>query len=274
MRYFIYILFIFGLSGCASHIPNTLKNNFSNGKSIVIVPKSIVQDKRIYWNRMGDDDTLGDYFSGGYKVGHDYMAIPVDAGIYYARKLNFIDKNIKNITSDSMYVSDIGYVTITKTSGNSAASSYLFDYDAIGFIAIEPYEVVLIPSILLDVDIVENSCRLANVIDNGKGSLLLNMLISNQKTLVGKILDALLDESSEPETQEWRCPIGAFFATIETKTISDFLANVDSKKFPSDMLNNIQFRDFQFGKLFEKAQKLEAFIPSIEQYEVRSIDSF
>jgi hypothetical protein len=269
MRYILFILLIFGFGGCANHISNSLKSNFSDGKSIVIVPRPIVQDKRIYWSRMGDD-ILKDYFSGGYRIDHDYMAIPVDAGIYYARKLSFVGKNIKNITDDSTYISDVGYVTVTKVSGKGA-DSFLFDYDAIGFITIEPYEVVLIPSVSLDVDIVENSCRLADVVDNGKGSFLFDVLISNQKTLLGKVLDAALD--AEPAIQEWRCPIGALYVTIETKSIDDFISRVDNKSFPNDMLNNIQLRDFQFGKIFENAQKLKTFIHGIEQYEIKSFDA-
>ncbi|MDR1007880.1 MAG: hypothetical protein LBL65_04860 [Campylobacteraceae bacterium] len=272
MKYLFFILLVFGLGGCANHVPNTLKNSFSNGKSIVIVPKPITRDKRIYWSRM-EDDTLKDYFSGGYNVGYDYMAIPMDAGIYYIRELRFITQNAKTITDNNMYISDLGYVTIVKTTARNT-NSYLFDNDnMIGFFTVEPDEVVLLPSVLIDADIAENSCRLVNAVNNEKESFLFQMLISNQKTLLGRILDAL-DTSDGNEIQEWRCPMKAFFVTIETKSVSDFLTHVNEKSFPDEMLDNIQFRGFEFGSMLEKAQKMEIFIPNIEQYEIRDLNDF
>jgi hypothetical protein len=291
MRYLFLILLCFGLSGCASHTSNTLKSNFKDGKSIVIVPKPMVHDKHIYWGRAGDE-TIKNHFCSGYDVGYGYTAAIMEAGTYYIRKLTLNDEDTKNITSNDKYASDIGYVTIIKTpekktqkeyqgGGKSVEKTvdiksyyktygYFFDYDAIGFVTIEPNEVVLLSFVSIDVDIAENACE---VVNNKEKSFLLEVLGSDKKTLLGRVWDAM-DTENGFETWEWRCPVKAFYVTIETKNVSDFLTRVDKKSFPSDMLDNIQSRGFQFGKSLEKAQKLKMFIPSIEQYEIKNLNDF
>jgi hypothetical protein len=248
-----------------------------------------MHDKHIYWGRAGDK-TIENYFCCGYDVGYGYTATLMDAGVYYIRKLNFANKNSKYITSGGEYISDIGYVTIIKTPekaitkeyqgrGKSVEKTvdidsyyktygYWFDYDAIGFVTIEPNEIVLMSSISMDADIAENSCK---VINNKEESFLWQILDSDKKTLLSRIWDAM-DTTNGFETWEWKCPIKALYVTIETKSVSDFLAHVDKKRFPNDMLDNIQSRGLQFGKSLEKAQKLKMLIPSIEQYEIKSFD--
>ncbi|MDR2081671.1 MAG: hypothetical protein LBP54_07305 [Campylobacteraceae bacterium] len=281
-----FVLTVFVLSGCASHTSNTLKNALLEGKSIVIVPTPITYDRYVYWSR--DKDTTKGYFLHGYEAGYGYRAIIMDAGTYYVRKIGFADESAKNIAGNGGYISDIGHVKIIKTPEKSTKREYakngkivektvdiesyyviydyVFDYDAIGFITIEPHEVVLAPYVSMDADIAEDSCI---VINNKEKPFLLQMLESGKKTLLGKIWDAT-GTSNGFETWEWKCPIKAFFVTIETKNINDFLARADKEIFTDDMLKSIRTRVFEFGKALKKAQKLELLIPSIEQYEIKS----
>jgi hypothetical protein len=60
---------------------------------------------------------------------------------------------------------------------------YSFNYDVIGFVIIEPNEVALLPSVLIDTEIAENSCMIAN---NKEKPFLLQILNSDKKTLSAK----------------------------------------------------------------------------------------
>jgi hypothetical protein len=287
MRYILFVLMIFGLTGCESYISNNLKNSFLEGKSIVVVPKPIVYDRWTYWSRAGDD-TRSRYFYDGYEVGYGFIAIAMDAGIYHLEKVKLADKKSKNIASFGNYSSKIGYITIIKTPEKDTETTYIkkgervektvniesyyktdgyvFGDGQIGSFRIEPNEVVLLPSVSVDMDVAEDSCI---VINNKEEWFLFQLLDSDKKTLFGKLWD-VAGTTNGFETWEWKCPIKSFFITIETKSVSDFLSRVNKKSFPNEMMESIKFRDFEFGTAFENAQKLKTFIHGIEQYEIKS----
>jgi hypothetical protein len=275
----------FVLSGCESHIANSLKSSFADGKSIVVVPKPILYDTWTFWMREGDTKSRT-YFSNGYTVGRDYIAKPMDAGTYYIRRLSVADRKDKSLSYEKEHNATLGYISIIKTPEKSLKriqdkdgkyidkkvdiDSYyktddiVFDDGEIGAITIKPNEVVLVPSVSMDMEIAQDSCK---VINNKEEPFLLQLLSSDKKTLLGKFWDTA-GTTNGLETWEWKCPIKSFFVTMRTKQSSHFIANVNTDSFPKELIDILTVRGFEFGDALKKAGKLEVFVKEIEQYEI------
>ncbi|MDR2100084.1 MAG: hypothetical protein LBP40_04565 [Campylobacteraceae bacterium] len=131
-----------------------------------------------------------------------------------------------------------------------------------GTITIKPNEVVLIPSVYIDVKLAQQSCE--RIYDEG---LFLFDLIEFVDVVLN--FDDFLKNSDDPDEFDylyWSCPIKSITLNIKTMSKEDFISKVDRDYFPDNTLDKVVIRDFEFGEMFKNATKLETLEDGTERY--------
>jgi hypothetical protein len=284
--FFVLFCIVFNFSGCASITNARIKHNLNQNKSIIIF---ISPDSNVKWRNL--DNNSKPFFINDFKA-KDFIVAPVDSGVYYVHSF-FIQTDKKMYLSfTEEYNSTIGNVRVEKTPEKERVKRtikrrgkfseweetveevvkrnsyykmwYIFNQNEqhAGTITIKPNEVVLIPSVYIDVKLAQQSCE--RIYDEG---LFLFDLIEFVDVVLN--FDDFLKNSDDPDEFDylyWSCPIKSITLNIKTMSKEDFISKVDRDYFPDNTLDKVVIRDFEFGEMFKNATKLETLEDGTERY--------
>ncbi|MDR0666421.1 MAG: hypothetical protein LBF71_03320 [Campylobacteraceae bacterium] len=277
------------LTGCVTKSVS-FEEHLSNNKSIVILPigKSVAQ---VSWSKIGGAEQKNNFFApyyGAVKIGNHYIAIPMDAGVYYIENISikssaYAYQRKHNITNTGEYDSAFGSVLlektpekyeyytyehdkkgkmITKTVVEDIESYYKFYYsfnanNSIGTITIKPNEIVLAPAVKIDIELAHNSCKSVDVKEN---SFFDKFLESGHNSILGSFWDALGTDNGF-DTWTWSCPVKAFIVDIREIILEDF-------KIYADVYKITYPPEFIFGKSVKREFSQEL----LERLSVRNFE--
>jgi hypothetical protein len=280
--------------GCASK--TNIEANLDDGKSIIIFPKYDTDALIMHWGKVGSNATYS--FSRNHEASMmgNYIIIPIDAGIYYIKNVSVkmvgglhptyveehnstwgdivLEKTPEEMRTDKMDLKQKG--RITKEVWESIVSYYKFDYSfsedsSLGTITINPNEIVMMPTVLVDVILKENSCK---HYDNQEDGLLYKFARNHRSPF-----DLLFSVggSNGIYTWYWSCPVKEFIVNISSTSLDDFIDFAKTHKviekvarnyasawlprahraLPKDLLEKIVVRDFKFRPYKKVLQDME-----------------
>jgi hypothetical protein len=280
-------------TGCAPKYIDVNKS-LSEGKSIVIVPTYYEQGLQMYWRKMGDKkphvnkninayyhnldyrEDIDKYFRYDFLIDANYQILAVEPGVYYISQAytSIPDRKYdKKLSYTKQFNSTIGNIEVEKTperveeygKRRDAVSYYKMRYKfansgnindpkAVGTITVKPNEIVLVPTVWVNVEIADDSCKR-----------------ENEELFLFQVLDVFLRPSTllysnDEDTWYWSCPIKSITINIKTKTVDDFMSEVALSPFSKEDFSNITVRNFEFGKLLKQAKKAESLEDGTELY--------
>jgi hypothetical protein len=245
-------------------IVSKMEYDMNHGKSIVIYPSP---ESNLKWSKTDKSKPL---LLTDFEIG-DFRIMSIDAGTYYIKGA-YISKSSKEFDLEFVenYISAIGNITVQRTPKRSQQtitekhrgkfskweetkkvvktldSRYLISYTItnndkyMGKIIVNKNEVVLIPSIWLDVVLATKSCR------QKEGILLFEFI---------KVFNDIFSEYSTDDFSDiyWNCPIKALLLNIKMTSLEDFMSRADKKSFSTSIMDKVVVREFEFGEMFKNA---------------------
>jgi hypothetical protein len=264
-------------------MPKTLnvQQTLDNGKSIVIMPKYKLYGKQIFWGEVtGNKYYMKSLIENSISISQDYTATPIDVGTYYIKWTQIKNWQEKEISNKEKHISNIGEANLERspikekikrhgkyTSHENREkivdidpiykTTYYFSENqnsskAIGFLTVNPHEIILIPNIWFEIVLVENSCRFADELRN--------------KFLFQVMHDIATNFSDDFKTLRWICPIKVIIVNVKKSSIDDFTLQMNQEDFSKELSKQVSTRNFEFGNMFKNAKKIESLEDGVERY--------
>jgi hypothetical protein len=234
-----------------------------------------------YYHNLNHLGKAKKYFEYDFLIDADYQVLAVESGVYYISEayvsipeMDYPLKLPTISTNTKEFKSTIGNIWVKKTpererdsrgKRQEVVSYYQMEYDfvdnaninnpkSIGTITINPNEIVLIPSVWVDIEIADDSCK-----------------FENEQWFLFDILDVVATPSkifygNDEDTWYWDCPIKSIIINIKTKPIDNLLDEIASSPFSLKDFENITTRNFKFGNMFKNAKKIENLEDGVERY--------
>lgn len=291
LSFTILLFTAFILNGCSSYLPPKpdIQSKLYGGASFIITPKYFdvitilenVNDKNIYFDIKNEFDISDDFIvmsipPGEYFISRVFFSTAVSYSTtkIYGPKKNYV--KFHSILNDTeLYKTPEQKVTWTKVynektkeyefePGLSDMRSYYEMYyffdkqgdNAVAKIKIEEEDILVIPSIWIDIEYKDNSCNVIDL-DQSKEEDIMK-LINEKRKLASVIYDWFLYENGI-YTWGWFCRTNSITINIDKPKLEDFTNYVDKEKFDNVFLQRVTFKDYEYLDIFKRAKEVETF---------------
>jgi len=268
-------------------VASKIEKDINQGKGVIVFPSPSFNIK---WQKI--DSKEKPFLLHTSKIG-DFWVASLEAGTYYVKSISIKSSRKRTLNHTEEYSSAIGNIIVERTPEKelvektikrkgkfseweetkevvvNLASYYNMEYiftnnEAIGKITIKPNEIVLIPSVWIDISLARKSCEQTDgSFLNGLGNFIDNIA-------------HLIDFKGGDDFQYlyWNCPIEEFLVDTSTSSIENFLTKADKKYFPDGILDKIVVRDFEIGSALKNAEKTEETTNDITtiQYKIEKLE--